>query len=245
MKKGGYRYRAWLAAVIALFLTAVAVNAATITVMSAADAGGTCPGADCTLRQAVATGASGDTINFSFLGNAVITLSSELVISKSLTISGPGATKLTIQRSTAAGTPAFRIFNNAGNFNVTFSGMTIANGVQNLPGGAGGGIYNDTGSVTLIDSVMVNNVATEGGAIRNGTGTVTLIRSTLSNNRGTSAGGIDNGQKGVISLTDSTLSGNSATGGGAIYSESGVTFITNCMLTANRGTDAGHDTAAQ
>ena len=37
---------------------------ATITVRSSADAGGTCPGATCTLRQAIATAASGDTINF-------------------------------------------------------------------------------------------------------------------------------------------------------------------------------------
>src|SRR5256885_11783014 len=37
---------------------------AALTVNSAADAGGTCPGADCTLRQAIIAAVSGDTINF-------------------------------------------------------------------------------------------------------------------------------------------------------------------------------------
>ena len=47
--------------------------ATTLTVTSTADAGGTCPGATCTLRQAIATAASGDTINFA-AGVTTVTL---------------------------------------------------------------------------------------------------------------------------------------------------------------------------
>jgi CSLREA domain-containing protein len=93
-------------------LLAASAQATTLTVNSTPDAGGTCPGADCTLRQAIASAAStGDTINFGLPANSAITLSTgELLINKSLTISGPGANLLTVQRSSAPGTSAFRIF---------------------------------------------------------------------------------------------------------------------------------------
>src|SRR5712691_8144443 len=87
-------------------------RAATLTVMSNADAGGTCPGADCTLRQAILAAMPGDAITFSLPANSVITLTSgELGIAKNLTINGPGANLLTVQRNTGSGTPNFRIFN--------------------------------------------------------------------------------------------------------------------------------------
>ncbi len=53
----------------AAILSAVSAPAATLTVTSAADAGGTCPGANCTLRQAIATAGAGDTINLSRLAS--------------------------------------------------------------------------------------------------------------------------------------------------------------------------------
>src|SRR5437899_683887 len=109
----------------------LSAEAATVTVTSTADAGGSCPGASCTLRQAIATAAAGDTINFSLAANSAITLtSSELLINKNLTINGPGANLLTVQRSAGGSTPAFTIFHipSPPNFNVTISGLTIANG---------------------------------------------------------------------------------------------------------------------
>jgi CSLREA domain-containing protein len=67
-------------------------QAATITVNSDADAGGTCPGATCTLRHAITTATEGDTITFSLPANSTINLTSgQLIISKNLTINGPGA----------------------------------------------------------------------------------------------------------------------------------------------------------
>src|SRR5207253_1773286 len=91
--------------------------AATITVRSNAEAGGSCPGATCTLRQAIATAAAGDTIDFDLaMVTSPISLSSgELAINKDLTISGPGANMLTLQRSTIGGTPQFGIFHIGGN----------------------------------------------------------------------------------------------------------------------------------
>ena len=69
------RIRIFRGALVAIGLVGVLApaQAATLTVNSAADAGGTCPGATCTLRQAIAAAASGDTINF-VAGLTTITL---------------------------------------------------------------------------------------------------------------------------------------------------------------------------
>src|SRR6266851_1346999 len=78
----------------------------------------------CTLRAAIQEASSGNTIGFALpAGSTILLTNGELLINKSLTINGPGANLLTVQRSTAVGTPDFRIFNIAsGNFNVTISG---------------------------------------------------------------------------------------------------------------------------
>src|SRR4051812_27296069 len=96
------------------------VRAVTFTVSSAADAGGSCPGATCTLRQAIATAAIGDTINFAAGLPTINLTSAELLLNKNLTITGPGANLLTVRRSDAAG--SFRIFNITSD--VSISGLT-------------------------------------------------------------------------------------------------------------------------
>src|SRR5260221_14726413 len=111
-------------------LVAASADAATLTVNSAADDGtGTCMAAKCTLRDAVLGALTGDTITFSLPATSAITLTNgELLINRDLTINGPGAKLLTVQRSAANGTPAFRIFDIAVGIYATISGLTIANG---------------------------------------------------------------------------------------------------------------------
>lgn len=78
--------RHFIALGLALGLLAFgAAQAATITVRSNADAGAG------SLRQALIDATPGDTIDFSPTAVPTITLASELVIDKALTISGPGA----------------------------------------------------------------------------------------------------------------------------------------------------------
>jgi CSLREA domain-containing protein len=231
---------------ITLLSLAAAAQAATITVNSGADAGGTCPGASCTLRQAISTAASGDTINFA-AGITTITLTSdELLILKNLTITGPGANLLSVQRSAASGTPNFRIFRI--NNNVTISGLTIANGINDR----GGGILN-SGTLTLTDSTLSGNAAFAvsglivGGGIYNVFGTVTITNSTISANRAiSSGGGIYNVGPGTATITNSTISGNNVTGGpgGGIFNEvdGSTVTITNSTIfgnTAAPGSDGG------
>ncbi|MFN2638209.1 MAG: choice-of-anchor Q domain-containing protein, partial [Gemmatimonadaceae bacterium] len=215
----------------------------TLTVKSTADAGGTCPGADCTLRQAIASAASGDTIIFSLPANSAITLTSaELTISKNLTINGPGANLLTVQRSAAGGTPNFRIFNIAGSSTVTISGLTIANG--NAFGNSGGGIYNiSTGTLTVTGCAISGNFANGGGGIFNNGGTLTITNSTISGNSASngSGGGILNLQ-GALTITNSTISGNSAGsdfGGGIFNNFTGKVTLTSSTIFGNSAASGG------
>jgi hypothetical protein len=229
-----------------LFRTATA-HAATLTVNSGADAGGTCPGATCTLRQAILVAASGDTINFA-AGIATIDLtSSELGIDKNLTITGPGANLLIVERSAANGIPPFRIFSIApGNFNVTVSGLTIANGSAT----DGAGIYNSSGTLTVATCTISGNFNNGcgggfgcgvGGGVFNDTGgTVNITDSTLSRNGGGNGGGGIFNKGGMAIVTNSTISGNfggATGGGGGIFNDTGGTInLTNSTISGNDGT---------
>ena len=222
------------------------VQAATITVTSTADSGQN------TLRAALASATDGDTINFSLTYPATVTLTSgQLVVDKNVMISGPGANQLTVQRSTAEGTPDFRIFYVSPGKTVTISGLTITNGllepIVGFPNNSGAGIHNDHATLTVSNCTLRDNSADNGGGILNngsssGSATLTITNSTLSgNSAGTNGGCIINyGPQGSVTLTitNSTLSGNSAgTFGGCIfnigYQGSAMLTITNSTLSGN------------
>jgi hypothetical protein len=96
-------------------------HAANITVSNTNDSGSG------SLRQALADANDGDTIDFDLTYPATITLTSgQLVVDKSITISGPGADLLTVKRDSAA--PNFRIFIVNSGKTVTISGLTISSG---------------------------------------------------------------------------------------------------------------------
>ena len=107
------------------------------------------------LRGVIANVCAGTTVTFAPSVTGAIDLTSgELLINKTVTISGPGANLLSVQRSAAGGTPAFRIFNITPNSVIaTISGLTIANG--NSPSN-GGGISN-TGALTISNSTISGN----------------------------------------------------------------------------------------
>src|SRR5213596_3300241 len=181
-----------------------------------------------TLRCAVVKAVPGDTINFA-AGLGTVTLTSgELVIDKDLTISGPGSDNLTIQRSSAGGTPEFRIFNvTSSTGTITISGVTVSNGLadgetESLR--SGGGINNE-GTLTLDDCVITGNVAKESG------------------------GGVANRLNGSsLTMKNSFVTGNSVATldrdgwGGGVYNGSNTMDVTNCTVSDNSvQADAGHD----
>lgn len=225
-----------LIATALLGCTAVA-QAETITVNSGADAGGSCPGADCTLRQAIVTAATGDAINFAASIATIDLTSAELLIDKNLMISGPGANLLTVQRNVSA-SANFRIFNVSGAFNVSISGLTIANG--GLINNSGCGIANNGGVLTLTNATVSANIGggySDGGAIGNFAGTVNLSNSTISGNSAYNGGGIYNAAGALATVANSTISGNGAINGGGIYTEGTVT-ITNGTVSGNSAEDS-------
>jgi polymorphic membrane protein len=190
----------------AFVLSAPPLLATTRTVNNLNDAG---PGS---LRQLISESAPNDTINFSVRGTITLT-SGELLINKHLTISGPGANVLTVQRSTAGGTPQFRIFDiPSGYFNVTISGLRIANGIGT---DVGGGIFNESfGTLAVADCTISGNTAGSGGGISNHGNTVTITASTISGNTAIDGGGICNVFGGPVTITDSTISSNTASSSG-------------------------------
>lgn len=127
--------------------------------------------------------------------------------------------------------------------NVSVTGLDLGNGNANndqSSGGAGGAVFNSTGStLTLNYCTMTSNQAQGGGGgIFNG-GTLTLNSSTVTTNsaNGTSAGGAVY-NTGTMTVTNSTLDNNSSTsGGGAVYTAPASTLIlNNTTITSNSST---------
>jgi CSLREA domain-containing protein len=243
---------------------AVSANAAGLTVNSSADDGtGTCTASKCTLRDAVLTAVSGTVITFSLPAASTIALTNgQLVIDKDLTINGPGAKLLMVQRSTASGTPSFGIFSIVGVSTVPISGLTIARGQSSNMGGgisigvnatvflessiiagnsatAGGGISN-SGVLLLTNSTLADNQATLGGGISNDADSATLVinNSTFSQNRATVGGGIGI-QAGAVAIVNSTFFGNTATEGGGIYGNGGTLTASNSTIAGNSASQGG------
>ena len=256
-----------IASIASALVLATLADAATLTVTSPSDSGGTCPGAACTLRQALATAAAGDRIVFA-AGITTITLTTaELSVDKSLTIAGPGAKLLRLQRSSAPGTPDFRIFNtNAGS--AIISGLTISNG--NVGGAAifnsgsllinectisdnhapigAGAIMNDS-VLYIIGSAIFSNSGVFGGGLYN-SGSLsdsTITNTTISGNVATGpggdwGGGIYNGSDGILTITSSTIAGNSAFAGGGIYNpNSDSVRVKNTIIAGNTADTLGPD----
>ncbi len=164
----------------------------------------------------------------------------------SLIIAGAGASSTTVNGG-GAGT-VFTV--NGGT--VSISGLTITNG----DGSVGGGIGNETGTLTVIDDTITGNTTDgtfpdNGAGIdngdNNGTGTVTVTGSTIRGNTTDGNGGaIDNGDNngtGTVTVIGSTISGNSAGEGGAIdngdFGGGGTVTVTDSTFSGNSAINGG------
>ena len=203
------------------------ISGATITVINTNDNG------QGSRRQAVADAVDGDTINFSSsLNGQTITLTSgELLVNKSVAVSGPGAERLAVDANHAS-----RVFYIAAGKDVTISGLTISNG--KVISDFGGGIYNDHATLTLSSCTVSGNSIDfgVGGGIYNdgadGSATLTVSNCTISGNSAYFGGGIYN-WVGTVTVTNSTLSGNWAGSSGGGIRNDGTLTITNSTLSGN------------
>ena len=212
----------------------ITAEAVTFTVKSTVDDGDVAPGDGvcatvggvCTLRAAIQEAnalAGPDSIKLK-TGLYMLTIAGrsedacatgDLDITDDLTITGTGAKNTFIN-----GGKLDRVFHIIGPISVTITNITIQNGLATE---RGGGIYIESGNVTIKGSTVSNNNTTSGGDFAYGggifnSGTLTITKSTLSNSTissnsvsgGTDAygGGIFN--SGALTITGSTISNNTA-----------------------------------
>ncbi|MDA1050348.1 MAG: Ig-like domain repeat protein [Planctomycetota bacterium] len=152
-----------------------------------------------------------------------------------------GGNPLTIVNGTierAAGAPNFRILLVAA-ATLTLDGVTIRGG--SVPFQKGGGIYNGGGGTLIVShSVISGNLGFAGGGIYSNSGDVTIHNSTISGNTTSnpgSGGGIYSA--GNLTISNSTLSGNTASNRGGGISNNGNVTISNSTLSGNTAGNVG------
>jgi hypothetical protein len=230
-----------LTCLLLLCITPICLQATTITVTNTNDSG---PGS---LRQALADANDGDTITFAITGTIGLT-SGELLVDKSVTISGSGTASLTVD-----GNENSRVFHVSPGKTVSISGLTITNGDAGPD--HGGGILNDHAILTMDSCTVQNSFAVQsnsgGGVYSDGSGgsaTLTILNSAITSNHAYSAGGgiyndASNGGSATLTITNCSVSDNSAAfisdfglsggEGGGIYSDGGTVMITNSSVSGN------------
>jgi LPXTG-site transpeptidase (sortase) family protein len=185
---------------------------------------------------------------FSIQSSGVVTLR-HLTIANGLTSSSDGgginnAGWLALVDCTMTGNTA-RIGSaiyNTGTLSVkdsTISGNTAS------AGGAGGGIFNNSGgTATIENSRLTGNSADDGGAVYNNTTTshLTITGSTVSGNTATGSYGTGGGltNTGQLTIRASTVTGNSTTyQGGGVANMAGTVNIENSTVTGNSASSQG------
>jgi parallel beta-helix repeat protein len=194
-----------------------------------------------TLRSAIieANNSSfSDTIAFSSLFDTpqTITLSLgplTLQGTATTTITGPGATLLTIDADKAS-----RVFE-VQDGPAAISGLTVIGGTAEV----GGGLYNSAGILDLTDVTVSGNTATAGGGglATVGGGSTTLTDCVVSGNTAQSNGGGLYNDGGGTTLTNCTVSGNTSqsNGGGLATTAAGGTELTDCTVRGNTASGNG------
>lgn len=170
----------------------------------------------------------------------------DLDITDDLMLRGAGA-YLTLIDAAQLGDTGSRVLQIAAETNVEIHGLGLLNGVAGLGGGGGGGLAN-AGTTLLRNCLVSDNSAVLwffGGGINN-TGSLTVIESIIRRNTAVLGGGILNSD-GSLLVSDSTIDDNSSPGlhfstlhtsgrGAGIYSYSsgGTVILNQVTVTGNR-----------
>ncbi len=209
-----------------------------------------CTNAHCTLREAVEEAnidgvastivlVAGTTITLNTADNTDATYGANglPVITSPIAINANGAV---IERSSATGTPDFRLFQVGSGGTLKLNQAVLRNGKHTSAAGAA--ILN-LGTTRVWGSTISSGSAASGGAIAN-QGTLTVVSSTFANNSATgSGGGINN--NGTLTILGSTLAGNSAPTGGNINTLSSPTHKNTILVKGASGANcAGTTTLA-
>jgi hypothetical protein len=223
---------------------------------------GTGTAASCTEAAFRSAVAAGGVITFDCgSAPATITVTAEVSVSQDTTIDGAG-------KVTLSGGGSSRILHIASAWNVATPLLTVQNlsfvdgftsDVPNTTSTAqgGGAIFEDGGSLTVINCTFSHNQCASsgqdvsGGAINGqGIGTLTIVGSTFSNNSGSNGGAVGT-QAENVTIVNTTFTNNSATGtdgnpgnggdGGALTYDGQNVSLTLCgdVFAGNRANAAG------
>jgi len=164
------------------------------------------------LQNAISSTSPGGTVTFSCSGT--ITITSQLVIDKDLTLDGSGQTvSLDGQNST-------RIMTTTAGINLTINSLTLTKG-KTTGNTFGAGIYKTGGTLTISNTTFSNNTISDyggGAGIYNSGGTLNVNNSTFSDNYAFyQGGGIFNTSNGIVTVANSHFSTNYGGYGGGIF----------------------------
>jgi hypothetical protein len=179
-----------------------------------------------------------------------------IALNDNLSIAGNGDT---IERSTIAGTPAFRLFDVASGGSLTLQNLTLQGGWA-----FGSGVSAEGGAIYSQGALALNGVTVQNNIAQGSDGTPTLKGGGKTNAAGdgaAAAGGAIYSGSGTLTLVGATVQGNQALGGnggtpkyvgyfggaggygygGGIYVSSGTVSLSHCTLSNNRaaGGNAG------
>ncbi len=239
---------------IVLLVASTTGFAATLTVTTSGDVSDGGDGV-LSLREAIDAAAAFDTIEFdpSLSGQTIGLTQGTITLSTSVQIVGPGADELTID-----GNELGRVFFIDSGATVLVSGLTVSGGNHT---GAGAGIRNDGGQLTVIecvlrenttgfagaalanffglgldvvDSVIEENTAGIGAGVFINFGPVNIVGTTIRNNQGGSIWNLG----GTVTVESSTISGNvvDSNDGGSGLLTTGTSRVINSTISGNIST---------
>jgi LysM repeat protein len=193
------------------------------------------------LRWCINNTAAGGTIDFVAGLSGTISLNSQLVINKNLTIVGPGAGVITV-----SGNNNIRVLHVQGG-SVSISGLQFYGGnASSYPIYDGGGIWNQ-GSLTLNNCWLINNTTYfdgvgNGGAIFNDAGaTLNVNNSRFEGNSADGRGMAIFNISGQVTVNRSAILYSSGWGWSTIFNQSGVLNMTNSTVSSNSGDGIWND----
>ncbi len=197
----------FLSGLVFLAGSAMPLRAATITVTTTLDeSDGSCNDGDCSLRDALGTAVSGDTILIPS-GSYVLALG-QLEVTKTVALVGG------LPAPILDGNASSRVFQVPYNVSLTLNNLIITNGSSV----DGGGISVNGGELILINSeIRGNNAHNNGGGIFLGNGTIRLNSGKISQNTAAFGGGGIYNMDGTLVQSGGWIEGNSAAAGGGVY----------------------------
>lgn len=193
------------------------------------------------LASAITAATPGDTVSLT----SDIVVSSQVTISKSITVDGngytisvpkPGVSEAGANQGDAS---AFRVFNLSGSNTITIKNIKIKGG-----NAQGAGINVGSGTTAVVDGVTLSNSrfsAGGGGGIYNG-GTTFLKNSNVIRNSARYGGGFLNPYGSSMYISNSIISDNrseSSSGGGGGAENQGTMYINNSSFSNNSSTEIG------